>query len=179
MSAYVVDREHIRYLVDAGLAYDVYWYHGGEPHRLGSQQSSRPSDDPARVGKMLWDENIASVSHRYPDDSWGEWPGPIGENYIYGRHVPYVRLRFDPVEVIKAAHCLDYQSCEHPGWRESEARAYVEGLIHKATQLLEGYDAAEWGAPQQCYQQRDAINTASSGPAHPADRPAELPDHPF
>ena len=33
----------------------------------------------ARVGQLLWDENVHSVQHRYPDCD--DLPGPVGCNF--------------------------------------------------------------------------------------------------
>ncbi len=43
--------------------------------------------------------------------------------------------------------CLDYQSCEHPGWEASESHSFLESLKSAAVSALPGMDAAKWGAP--------------------------------
>ena len=60
MSAYIVDRDTIQYLVQSGLeaafqhhqGHKMRWYHEGESHWLDDRNASD-------VGQMLWDENIA------------------------------------------------------------------------------------------------------------------------
>jgi hypothetical protein len=37
-----------------------------------------------------------------------------------------------------------YQSCEHPGWEESEARKFCQQLTEGAIARLPGYEAAAW-----------------------------------
>ncbi len=98
---------------------------------------------------MLWDENRKSIDYRYPDcvGHNENCPGEVGENFIY-RHEGRCWLHMDPVQVIKSCHCYCYQSCEHPGWHESEAKAFVDALESAAVHSLKGYDAAEWGAPE-------------------------------
>ena len=151
MSAYVVDREHIRYLVNAMQSLtDRYsrkarWFHNGiwhEMERVGDRKRA------AEVGQMLWDANIKSVCHRYPDCSLdaNTPPGPIGETYLYNKHVPLVDYP-DPVQVIKACHCYEHQSCESDDWPESEACAFIRHLEGLAVRHLRGYDEAVWGAP--------------------------------
>ena len=105
-----------------------------------------------RVAQMLWDECIASVLHAYPNDTRDTMPGPVGEDYElhaadFARHPAHV----EPVEVLKACDCYEYQSCEHPGWATSEAHAYIEALRRHAWQSLVGYEDAEWGAPKGVY----------------------------
>ena len=150
MSAYIVDRVHIEYLVAAAMSRRIRghgshafrWYHNGESHELACGDYARA----AEVGQMLWDECVASVSARYPHEDVSTLPGPIGETYQYGTHRPRP-MTFEPVQVIKAAHCYDYQSCEHEGWEGSESYAFIHTLVTRATCELPGYDAAAWGAP--------------------------------
>ena len=149
MSAYVIDREHVRYLVDA--AHRTFWPHRS-PFRWfynGHWHTLDQSDNAAcvRAGQMLWNENIRSIEGRYPDcglDS--DMPGPIGETYLYDTHKPRVN-RPDWVAVLKACHCYRYQSCEHEGWEASEAYTFIDALMDTATHLLPGYEDAPWGAP--------------------------------
>ena len=150
MSAYMIDRNHVAYLVTAATAPTIghrngsplRWRHNGVCHQLGMNDTKRA----AQAGQMLWDENHASVCHRYPDDG-DNLPGPIGEGYVYRQHTPAV-VELDPLQVIKAAHCYRYQACEHDGWEGSEASAFIDSLIDACTHALPGYDDAEWGAPE-------------------------------
>lgn len=157
----MIDRAHVAFLVEAGLTMPGHdglrWYHGDRLHYL------RDADDAARVGRMLWDANRASVQARYPDTiaTWPEnAPGEVGESFEYDAHrVPTSRVlsigngfrpvhTFKPGEVLKAIDCLDYQACEYDGWRTSEARAFLDALAACAIRQVAGYDAAEWGAPK-------------------------------
>ena len=150
MSAYVVDRYHIMYLVKAARHFgikeggDFSYYWNGERRILDR------CDEVSEIGlaNMLWQENIKSVLIRYEDDNIDTMPGPIGEDFVITEND--VRLdwpKFDPVQVIKSCRCYTYQSNEHDGWKTSEAFAFIADLIHCATDHLQGYDAAEWGAP--------------------------------
>ena len=49
-----------------------------------------------------------------------------------------------PVQVLKACNCLEYQSCEHPGWEDSQARANLEVIRAYAVRQLPGYEDADW-----------------------------------
>lgn len=143
MSAYVIGRNHIEYLVNAAMppALDCLgsagYYHGTERHVI--------RDESTRIGQMLWDENIKSVLHRYTREAM---PGPINEDSQY-THKPntFWQMPVEPVQVIKACHCYRYQACEHPEYYESEAEAFISWLIDKACMALPGYDDAKWGAP--------------------------------
>ena len=76
MSAYMVDREHIVFLVKASISsqlslYDggsMSWYHTGEHHN-GIHHQLRVLESVDRlteVAQMLWDENLKSINARYP-----------------------------------------------------------------------------------------------------------------
>jgi len=152
MSAYVVDRNHILYLLEAatanmnhiGGAHRFYWHHNDEAHYL----EACDFDEMERVANMLWQENVRSVMYRYPNDSMSELPGPIGEDYRITRNDFHLTwLLIDPVQVLKACKCYEYQSCEHPAWESSEAYAFIQTLKEDAISALPGYDGAVWGVP--------------------------------
>lgn len=110
----------------------------------------------ARAGQMLWDECVASVRYRYSGTATGELPGPIGETFVYAEHEGFPfhlhgRVPFTLYDVAKAVRCYQYQSCEHPGWEGSEAKAFTDALVSAYLSAQPEYDAAEWGPPQACY----------------------------
>lgn len=150
MSAFVVSKQHIQFLVEASThagmsSYDrvIRWYHGGADGRL-HELTNYDEDRKSEVGAMLWAENVESVRYRYPDCT-DELPGPIDCDFEYGDHVDTLNGRnLDPVAVLKAIDGLEYQSCEHPGWRESEAFAFLEALRVRACRALPGYEDAAW-----------------------------------
>ena len=157
MSAYIVEREHIVYLVQAAMHRALYPCQNGPAlswiwdidHEAGAykRETFHEPGDSVRVGNMLWDENRESVSYRYQDGE--NLPGPIGENYTITAkdfHIPLAHV--DPVQVLKACDCYEYQACEHRGWEDSEAHAFIQALRERAYQALPGYDEAEWGAPK-------------------------------
>jgi hypothetical protein len=167
MSAYMVDKEHVIYMIQAAISrrlaeYDggaIRWYHNGQSYEL---RCTATAYERASVANMLWRENLRSINHRYPDtvENQKNAPGKVSdaeEGYavrphdfqnIHGAHFH----NFDPVQVIKAIHCYEYQSCEHPGWKDSQARAFVDALESKAVQALPGYEDAAWGAPTRVNQ---------------------------
>lgn len=154
MSAYICDREHIRYLVSAAMSRwlnpspgdRLAWY-WGENNGQSAKLYAGDYKEAARVGQMLWDENVRSVSYRYPDDKPTELPGPCDDVPLYGDHVAW-QGEVRPVQVLKSISCFEYQSCEHPEWKTSEAFAFCRALESAAIYALDGYDDAAWGAPE-------------------------------
>lgn len=135
MSAFILDKAHIDVLVTAGLesipstnGIAVTWI--GEDGREWARLTAATSH---AVGAMLWRENYLSVNARYGDN----------ESVPDYRHDLRNR-RGDPVAVLKAIACYEYQSCEHEGWESSAAKRFCDALRRRMIQLLPGYDAAEW-----------------------------------
>jgi len=151
MSAYIVDKTHILYLLAAaqsrviGRGYGpMRWYWNNESHFIGS-----PERDACDVGNMLWRENMKSVGYRYEGESSATLPGPNDpSSVIEARDLRHVWNHIDPVQVLKACDCYEYQSCEHKGWEESEAHTFIKFLRKAAWNALPGYDDAKWGAPE-------------------------------
>ncbi|HEY1801915.1 MAG TPA: hypothetical protein VGG46_13375 [Terriglobales bacterium] len=150
MSAYIVDRDHILYLVGAAANPSIEphgifrWFHNDKWQELPAHDFHRA----AEVANLLWRENIASVSARYPNESSATLPGPCRENFVIEPdNFPIRFTLYRPVQVIKACDCYEYQSCEHKTWQTSEAHAFVSALRRTAWHALPGYDQAEWGAP--------------------------------
>ncbi len=140
MSAWMVSRNHIEYMVRAALAHSgpsesFSWYFNG------SRRYLRPSDNDAAAdaAQMLWTENFRSYDYRYQDHDNGKSP----EYGRFGR--PFGAPEPEAVLTFNAADCYCYQSCEHPGWEESESFAFVQALRSAAWHSLPGYDdAAGW-----------------------------------
>lgn len=143
MSAWIVSKRHIDYMLSAGLALDPHgplrWFvpvgatvpEGGA--RVEWRELTR--ETAGRVGVMLWAENFKSVGHRYGESDTET------ELYEFARY----RGEVEPVQVLKAIECFEYQSCEHDEWERSEAHAFCEALRHAAINRLPGYEAAAWG----------------------------------
>ncbi len=150
MSAYVVDREHIRFLVSAALDRGIIqhyagssgltWHHGEDRHALPGGDWDRAGE----VGQMLWDENIKGVLCRYPRDTKATMPGPVGESFIYAHQRRSWPRQITSVQVLKACDGYEYQACEDPDWERSEAFAFLNALRRAAWHALPGYDEAQW-----------------------------------
>lgn len=141
MSAFMVSDAHIDALVSAALFGDrdgrgLAWYWdrgpGGDPRR------SRRIDheNAAEAGRMLIAANAASVAYRYH----GSERSAVTRDY----RPRWVPMPYDPVAVLKAAQCFEWQACEHPGWHGSEAQAFCAYLKEQFVTRLPGYDKAPW-----------------------------------
>ena len=147
MSAYIVDRETIQYLVQSGLdagfqsrqGRTMRWY-------LDDMRLELDDRNTTDVGQMLWDENIKSVAYRYQDTAHMGLPGPTGETIFVYLHESAV-YKWNPAQVLKATDYYEYQSCEHPGWATSSAKAFLDVLRKLAWTRVAGYEDAQWGHP--------------------------------
>lgn len=154
MSAFIVSRNEIAYLVKAASGgipklggFNFYW--ASSPNMAGAR--TKPSIDPKLCGQMLWNENIKSVSARFPNEGVDTLPGPIGEDYRF-MAIDCDRYGFEDFlklgQVAKSLDCYEYQSCEHDGWKDSQAHAFCEALRNLLLTRLPGFEEAEWGAPE-------------------------------
>ena len=151
MSAYVSDKDVFIYLLQAAVDrtlispnYPLRWYYDELWHQL---DASRVHDAVHMAGVLL-KENIKSVSHRYPDDRFKDLPGP--KDPIQFKVVDFTTRywkKFRPLQVIQTINALRYQSCEHPGWQESEAYAFLRALEETVIAAMTASANLEWGAP--------------------------------
>lgn len=145
MSAFIVGTDHIDFLVSAACRYEITYY-------SGRSKSANPIDwkrvrvdhaNADEIGSMLMRENLASISHRY-----GDVPSEDHLAAIAGYRMRSVAIgvpgQTAALDVLKAAACLRYQSCEHPGWEGSDAEQFLAVLEARAINLLPGYSSAQW-----------------------------------
>jgi len=123
MSAFIVPMEHIRAMVNAGLNIKY------GPMRWGNSDLTEANAD--QVGAMLVAENRRSVNYRYSERKKPE---------VYTHRSSSART---PVEILKAISCYEYQSCETPDWKQSEAAAFCEMLRVLMVHQLPGMDEAD------------------------------------
>jgi hypothetical protein len=126
----MVNKEHVAAI--------MAWYCGGRgPRNAYEKDCERPAWR-EETSAMLHAENAASVNFRY--------------SLMDGREIGHVftladfrRVRaLEPIEVVKACHCLAYQSCEHPAWETCEAKKMLERIEAAAVRLIPGYAEAYW-----------------------------------
>ena len=113
MSAWIVSDDHIRLLAQAIALY-------GE----------EPPESMDALCAMLITENIRSVNYRYDKNSDEDWP--IGYHPVFGGEDPTTFKWL----VLKSVDCYSYQSCEHPGWKTSEAKRVTDALEARMLDLL-------------------------------------------
>lgn len=91
-------------------------------------------DDAQALANELLAENIRSVNHRYREDTAIE-PCDISSHEADTR---------TPPELIALCECLDYQSCEHPGWESSNAKQLLDLMTaqFRATAAARGFTRA-------------------------------------
>ena len=128
-----------------------------------------------RLGEILLNENWTSIWYRYPDSKKDltKAPGTIAE--IEGPDVmlqskmdvadetkiniggyTYKPCAFNECvslgQFFKALTCLNYQSCEHPEWEDSDAKYIIDMMRVDALNdmilekgLVKGWKDAKWG----------------------------------
>lgn len=146
MSAYICYPSHIGLLAAS--------YHDGDKFATPEIKSR----EVGRVASVLARQNIDSVIYRYPKSKDGERPGPtfipgdgndeaiIEFAILWAQHYCQKKVAAAPIELIKLAHTLDYQSCETPNYEQTNAFKYIQQIIYSQTRKLKGYEAAasEW-----------------------------------
>ena len=161
MSAFMVNKRHVDFLVTAGLRLvrppsgAIGWFAPAEvcpeTHQRGAPWGPAAQDEASRrrreltretaslVGAMLWAENRRSVDHRYDEEE-------LEDCYEFAEYHGHYRQHGEikPVDVLSALRCYEYQSCEHPEWEASEAHAFCEALRQLAIRSLHGYSAGPW-----------------------------------
>ena len=158
MSAFVVNKSHINAIIQAGLSvqYKPFtWYHEDDDGDLRHYELT--SDNAGEIGQMLLDECVHSVQYRYEDGTIADLPGRTNAEWLLPfEWKPLVKMP-TPLEAIKLIKCLDYQSCEHPEWETSKAKAFCDGLIDSLITQLQGYDDAPWTWEDEDYYKEQAI----------------------
>ena len=131
MSAFICSPEHIGAIAHF-LVKDSYY-----ERRFGGLK---------KVVEALVDTNIESVEYRYSDIKGISVEEFIGmtRNELVREAIRPTKRRYSPIEVAKLAFSYQYQSCEHPGWKDSKAYEIVECVIGQAVREMPGYEAAPW-----------------------------------
>lgn len=152
MSAFIVSKCHIDALITLGMrrawphAPALSWSRIFDKYESSSTRhlNSETQDD---TGQMLVDCCVASVAYRYQVAGaryHEQLPGPIDNYYVKPYHWQPVHITPTAVQGLKLIHCYEYQSCEHPEWKESEGRSFCKSLEHNLIGCLDGYEAADW-----------------------------------
>lgn len=136
MSASIIDPEHIHVLLWAAAKPippngPMYWYYDN-PVRCNHVDPDGGNRD--ELGQMLLEENIASINHLYHRDD-------VADRYSYRRPQ---HTEWTVAELLNAIRGFQYQSCEHPGWERSQAKAFCDALQQRLIATLPGYADGPW-----------------------------------
>ena len=144
MSVYILDPETFKTLA----LFAVSKKHNSSrvyPYSF-EQYSDKPLTDPQTAAdfyaNLLFNENVRSVKHYYPESD--SLPGPID---LPGKIImPLIRpiSDADPIQILKTLDSLEYQSCETEDWEETPACMLVNAIRKAAVHDLPGYEEAEW-----------------------------------
>jgi len=128
MSAMQLPTMHMATLVDAAILHRIEtFYHAGTLYRINH-------DTRTELIKMLTRENDLSIGARYASAEMRDPRIP--------RH-PSKALNLSPGGIVKAVNSYQYQSCEHDGWANSQARTFCQALVAAMARKLPGYDDAD------------------------------------
>jgi hypothetical protein len=171
VSSFEVSDTHIDVLVSAALqrraGEHLRWHHGeipaaapgemlagGEAYMEALERTRREvnHETAEHWGAVLVAANKDSVNYRYDADE-------IEDPYQLTAYVG----TFNPVAVLRALDCYEYQACDTPAWKTSEARSFCEALRRRTIRDLSGYDKAP-------YEINDAAEAGQLAPAWPAGR---------
>lgn len=98
-------------------------------HELRPTASQKDLD---RVGRMLRAANQDSLNFRYAEER-------VEDDYTFTRiH------ELDPIKVLGAIACYEYQTCEPPSYPGSEAKQFIERLRQLIVNYLIAVNEAPW-----------------------------------
>lgn len=144
MSAFQTNKRHIDALIDVAIR-------GPKGTRPGTWYGPRygvyrrPVEygwNADEIGTLLAHENAVSVRYRYQDSDLDDmvWWDPQAYEFEW---LPDA-ARPTAAEALCALACLEYQSCEMPTWKETDAHAFLRHLESCLISVLPGYDGAPW-----------------------------------
>jgi hypothetical protein len=164
MSAYLVSETHVDLLIEYAIATS------GSPFHSVQWRSEMPPDDPRALAgewreldrnaevdiagdgvtladhaaRLLLCENLRSVRYRYPDeDAYPEGGYDVAAQTHRFTRTGYV---LSDAEAVRACDCIEYQSCEHPDYHESEAWRLLAAIRdHAVDGVVRSALAREWG----------------------------------
>ena len=86
-------------------------------------------------GRLLLEENLRSVRARYPDTAVEELAGPGPLTFDAG---PQGVALHDPLTILQACECFDYQACETRDYRSTWAAETIDRIRRAAcTEVLQ------------------------------------------
>lgn len=149
MSAFVCDAFHHSFLAAAAVFFTRHGVRGGlklTPEEIEAAKA---------IARDLHVENVASVNFRYNESSAETFDFDDRGVRAIDQHAGYPTARMiDNLirDVADAADCLEYQSCEHPGWRSSRAARHLAELRAALLNRVLGDNRPRvWGADPARY----------------------------
>lgn len=146
MSAFVVESDHIDLMVTIAIR-SCGW----------NEQYVNIPETADKLGQDLWNENYASINYRYDEEE----PAPEYHWTPVAEYQAEELTNLQLVQVVKAAHCYGYQTCEHPGWKDSKAYWACQAVeLWAASELhLRGLkqQTDRWGSKSWPGESRDQI----------------------
>lgn len=136
MSAFVVSHKHINTLLS--------WANRNQVSTVTLEQGGRIDwsqvADLQRAAEILLDENERSVATLYKAVSSG------GQLLTEEAKITFQfeTAHLEPVAIIKACQCYDYQADNAPGYAGGDASRIVAFIQSRAIQLLPGYKQVDW-----------------------------------
>jgi hypothetical protein len=141
MSAFMVDAGHIDYMVSAVRHAQIetaYVKDAAEAYGMRAIELNRMTD--TELGELLCGTNLASMRARYGERLSDEEMA-LPAQYRY-HPVPAVQ----PLTLLKAVQCYEYQSCEFDAFPDSIAADICRRLTAWGISHLPGYaEAPGWG----------------------------------
>lgn len=140
MSAYLVDKKHVAYLVNCAISFRIAdsrgkfnFYHKGKWIEVNY-------DNKEEIATMLLRENVKSINYRYNERK--RTPKVTRKDFN-----GFLTLPFDALQLIRSCKCYNYQACEHDGYEKSQAKSFIKALIDSAINEIPGYGEKAWGYP--------------------------------
>jgi hypothetical protein len=138
MSAYVVNEEHVNYLVAAAEQFGRT-----SPIYCGDYRAA--GDEKTRVARALMSANIKGVSHCYRGESLESLPGPVDKPDVETMEYRKPKTAIKWQTVIKALDGYEYQSCDAPDFYGSDAFHFCYRLRRRVIDSLpDMYEAEGW-----------------------------------
>lgn len=125
MSAFIVSKEHIDYIMTAYQNSENKYYKESDKNYYTNAQAEQD-------GQMLWAENFLSVNHRYKKSDYA----PVYK-FDKIKNINYL-------QTLKFIHCLDYQSCETDNYNQSEAQKLITKMAWDLTCMIPEYENLKW-----------------------------------
>lgn len=152
MSAFILEDDTLDLLVSAGLHgvgadARLEVFHEGEWHQWNKYENADA------LGSILKTENYKSVNYRYQEAT------PC-EPYRYSGEGIVQYLGSETVlpwaQVLASLDCYEYQTCEHPEWETSLAKAICDRIRRKVCRIISREAETEWVWTREDAQERMA-----------------------